>query len=242
MDDFLQQSWRYDVNGDCTLAEYNFTRRPLVVEGEACVEGQWRPVVFITMHTKSKFINGGKRLWTGTAAERQEFIQKAVKNRRRIAGECLRLRKALDRLVYSEDDTPLIVVSGDMNDGPGMDFFEEFYLLGDSVDQLLGSPFYQKRVLESLLVRSRWMPPSQQWSCEFDDYIDNIDNKRVLLDHICVSKGLSTRVVRAKVAHDEYNQAVTGPEKHRGDRPSDHRPVFVDVALGRSPATETLHS
>jgi hypothetical protein len=37
------------------------------------------------------------------------------------------------QVVYSKNPAPFIVVSGDMNDGAGMDMFEEKYLLGDSV-------------------------------------------------------------------------------------------------------------
>ena len=61
-----------------------------------------------------------------------------------------------------------------MNDGPGMDFFEEYYLLFDSVDALLGSPFYHKKMLRPLLIRHAFVKEEQQWTAMFDDYVDGV--------------------------------------------------------------------
>jgi hypothetical protein len=81
---------------------------------------------------------------------------------------------------------------------------EETYIIGDSAGiplfgglvikpfnyvfaaLLLGSPFTSGRLLHSLLIRRRFVRPQDQWSCEFNDYVDEVKNKRVLLDHIVV--------------------------------------------------------
>jgi hypothetical protein len=61
------------------------------------------------MHTKSKYVNSGERMWTSKdPKEKQEFIAKSVRNRRRIAAECMRLRLALDRVCGWADITPFL--------------------------------------------------------------------------------------------------------------------------------------
>ncbi len=101
-----------------------------------------------------------------------------------------------------------MIVSGDLNDGPGMDFFEEFYLLFDSVDALLGTPFSKTKCLESMLIRSKFISKPNQWSCEFDDYVDNVKGKRVLLDHIFVSLNLFNSAKQATVFHALFENSI----------------------------------
>ena len=59
----------------------------------------------------------------------------------------------------------------------GMDFFEEFYLLFDSVDALVGSSSKRKRMLHSQIIKSEFVQPDQQFSIQFDDFIDDIVNQ-----------------------------------------------------------------
>jgi hypothetical protein len=232
LDQEMRKSWEFDVDGDCHLESYKFTRRPLALRGAVTLsDGTTRPIYFLCIHTKSKYVGDGKHLWNSKNAEdRHKFIVKSVKNRRRIAGECLRIRKLLDKVIFSSEPNPLLIVSGDMNDGPGMDFFEELYLLSDCVDVLLGSPFHQKKLLHSLIVRTKWIPLKDQWTIEFDDFVDNVKGRRQLLDHIFVSQSLLKRIVRASVAHVEFNHNVEEVDSMLF-RPSDHRPVYADIAI-----------
>jgi hypothetical protein len=151
---FLSKEWHFDVGGDFRLLPYKFARTPVVVEGEIGPGDKPTSVYFMALHTKSKFIAKGKELWTSRNPSLQmEFIKKAVKNRRRIAGECSRTRACIDRCIFAVNPEALVLVSGDLNDGPGMDFFESYYLLGDSVAMLMGSPFYQKARWQFLIAR-----------------------------------------------------------------------------------------
>jgi hypothetical protein len=146
------------------------------------------------------------------------------------------LRKCLDHCIFSRFAQPFVVVSGDLNDGPGLDFFEEYFLLFDSVDVLLGSAFSKTRMLEPLLIRHKYVAQQNQWSCIFSDYVDKIDNKKILLDHIFVSAALCKVVTHAGIAHDVYDrhspehEASSLPPYSRQYRLSDHRPVFADFA------------
>ena len=109
-----------------------------------------------------------------------DFIRKAVKNRRKIAGECLRIRKYMDKEIFNVYKDPFIVAMGDLNDGPGRDFFEEYYLLFDSVDALLGSPFSGKKILQPLLIRERFLSLHDQWTYSCFDYVDNVSRNVIL--------------------------------------------------------------
>jgi hypothetical protein len=233
-DQFLRQEWRIDTQGDYNLAEYGFTRRPLVIKALAKLGGAKEPQPFyaIAMHTKSKFIGGGQRLWESTEfVKKLEFIRKAVTNRRRIGAECLRVRQMIDQVIYNENKKPLVVVSGDLNDGPGADFFEQLFLLVNPVDLVMGTPFVRSKLLQALLIRRRYVPVKWQWSAEFNDYVDKVDNKRVLLDHIMLSNDLVEHAVCAGIAHDVYRAAATtsGNPLSRQNRVSDHVPVYCDL-------------
>jgi hypothetical protein len=61
-------------------------------------------------------------------------------------------------------------------------------------------------MLVPLLIRHRFVSHRDQWTVEFDDYVDGIDKKRVLIDHIFVSEALSRKTVQASVLHRLYEQ------------------------------------
>lgn len=58
-----------------------------------------------------------------------------------------------------------------------MDFFEEYFLLFDSVDALMGSPFKFKKLLRAVLIEL--CTTRHPYSCVFDDYIDEVKGKKV---------------------------------------------------------------
>ena len=53
--------------------------------------------------------------------------------------------------------------------------------------------------------------------------------KRLLLDHILLSPGLGPG--SGAIRHAEYDAQVVNRGARRQDRPSDHRPVTVDLDL-----------
>eukprot|EP00339_Tiarina_fusa_P005659 CAMPEP_0117006954 /NCGR_PEP_ID=MMETSP0472-20121206/7000_1 /TAXON_ID=693140 ORGANISM="Tiarina fusus, Strain LIS" /NCGR_SAMPLE_ID=MMETSP0472 /ASSEMBLY_ACC=CAM_ASM_000603 /LENGTH=279 /DNA_ID=CAMNT_0004708571 /DNA_START=277 /DNA_END=1113 /DNA_ORIENTATION=- len=141
--DFLSQPWHYSIDGSLQLTEYNFSRRPVAVRAEVEIDSKMEPIFFFGVHIKSKHVTNGEAMWkNGTNAEKEEFILESIRNRRKIAAECGRLRKCLTEVVFEKNTNPMIIVSGDMNDGPGMDFFQDHYLLFDSVNLLTGNTFH----------------------------------------------------------------------------------------------------
>jgi hypothetical protein len=81
----LIDPWLADVDGYAILDLYHFTRTPLVVN--LTIGGH--PLQVIVMHTKSNFINNGEKLWKDPA-QKQNYINAALKNRRWIGARLLR--------------------------------------------------------------------------------------------------------------------------------------------------------
>lgn len=217
----LQEAWLSDVDGDYHLEDYEFTRAPLVIEGTWA--GQDKKLKVMSLHTKSKYVHNQKELWED---DRIQFIILALKNRRRISSEAMRTRKYLDELIKTDQDA-LVVVTGDFNDGPGTDYFERYYLTHNITDILLGTTYYPELLFNHAFV-SR-VSEGERYTAIFDDFVENIPNKRILLDHILVSPTLSNNIQNSGIAHDKFNAHIDNNATGRQKYPSDHRPVFVDL-------------
>lgn len=208
---YLSQPWQFDCNGDRVLLASKFARRPVVVR---CKLGAQTLYLF-AVHMKSMKISNGEQM---CRTDMDKFIQVSIRNRRRIGAECHRVRQCVEEVIFSggSDDNPHVVIMGDLNTGPGRDFFERFYLLFDVVDVLEGSTFDRRRRLFSPLVD---LDLSQCWSALFRDCMDG-QAKHVLVDHIFATRSLKRAHAGAGIAHDIFM---------RNGEPSDHRPVWFDV-------------
>lgn len=220
----LSLPWPVDVTGDLIVEGYQFTREPLAAE--LTVAGRRMSVV--NLHSKSKYIHGGRRLWDNEAT-RPQFIAQAVRNRRRIAAELMRVRQWLDAALEA-DPEERIAVLGDLNDGPGVDFFEEHYLINNVVAIVSGNPFNPRRMLRHAFIDRELK--ERNFTARFDDFIDNINDRPLLLDHILLSPSLYWGGLRnARIEHEAFEAAV-GSGRSRDDRPSDHRPQSVTLEFG----------
>lgn len=74
-------------------------------------------------------------------------------------------------------------------------------------------------------------------SAVFDDFVIEEKDKRLLLDHLLISPGLTRRrglrrvPDSGRVHHAEWSGEVTGKGAKRDQRASDHRPVSVMLAV-----------
>lgn len=219
----LRDAWDADVNGDLLLEPYDFTRLPLVVD---VTYGAGKTVRIIVLHTKSKYVHQGQKLFDDPAT-RQAFVSMAMVARRRISAEGFRLRTYLDAALR-DDAQARIIVAGDFNDGPGQDLFERSYLTHNVTDILLGSTFYPALIFHHPVLAS--MAPEDLYTAIFDDFVDDIPDRRLLLDHFVVSPALRPEIASARIAHAEYEAELIGDgEGARTRRPSDHRPLFLDL-------------
>jgi endonuclease/exonuclease/phosphatase family metal-dependent hydrolase len=220
----LLDPWEADVDGDGFLDLYQFTRQPLIVNLE--IGGHFLQV--IVMHTKSNFVNQGKAMWENPAT-RQNYIVGALKNRRRIAAEGMRVRKYVEARLDA-DAGARIVILGDLNDGPGMDLFEEKYLSHSVTDILVGSSFEPEWQFDHT---QHDVPRDRRYTAVFDDFVTGTQGKRILLDHVLLSPGLLGDQGLRKVPgsgwihHLERDVHTQPPESLRENRPTDHRPASV---------------
>jgi endonuclease/exonuclease/phosphatase family metal-dependent hydrolase len=220
----LIDAWEADVDGNELLEMYDFTRLPLVVNASIGSD----QLQIIVLHTKSSFINQGKKLWDNLAT-RQQFIHEALVCRRRNSVEAMRIRSYIDQIM-AQDPSRKIVVMGDFNCGPGMDYFEGRYLAHNSTDVLLGSAYQPEWMFKHA---QHDVPVTDRFTAVFDDFVTGEKHKKLLLDHILISPGLINRAGlhyvhgSGAIHHMEYETQVVHNGKYREDRPSDHRPVSV---------------
>lgn len=225
----FEDSWDVDLDRDLVLDSYGFTRPPLALRVRL---HDGRSLRLLNIHAKSKYVQSAQSMWRDPA-RRQEFVELAVKVRKRISAEALRIREYLDTCFAAERD-PWIVVTGDFNDGPGIDYFEKRYLTHNVAGLIAGSPFRPARMLRHGFVDQ--VAEADNWTADFFDFIAE-EQRKVLLDHIMLSAGLYWD------AHGK--QRVSGTIEHRifeahakpsapGDRErrtSDHRPQSVTIDL-----------
>lgn len=218
--------WLADIDGDMFLEAYEYTRDPLVVDVDLNATGE--TIRILSLHTKSKFVNQGEAMWNDPN-RRQDFVVAALKNRRRISTEAMHTRIYLDDL-FAADSASKVIVTGDFNDGPGVDFFEANYLTHGVADIILGSIYRPTQQYEHVLIGN--VPANQLFTAIFDDFVDGINDRHLLLDHLAVSPALRGRYSNGRVAHVEYD-AQEDANRPQGDRdrfPSDHRPIVVEIS------------
>src|SRR5262249_20370212 len=130
------------------------------------------------------------------------------------------------------DNASRIVLLGDLNDGPGLDYFEENYLAHNVTDILVGSAFEPELLFQHA---QHDVQRPQRFTAVFDDFVENVIGKKLLLDHILLSpafigdSGLRKVPNSGTIHHVEYDAQVSNEGKKREDRPSDHRPVSVEL-------------
>lgn len=218
----LLDPWESDVDGDEIVQHYEFTRVPLTITGQ---DNQGNDIRILSLHTKSKYVHNGAAMFNDPY-RRQQFIHEALINRRRISSEAMRTRRYLNHLL-DQDPQARIIVTGDLNDGPGMDHFEQRYLTHNVIDILLGTAFSPETAFEHAFVTQ--VPARQRFTARFDDYVDGINDRPLLLDHILVSPSLAGQITGSGIAHAEFDAQTPNPDGTRQERASDHRPVFAEL-------------
>jgi len=219
----LADEWEADVDGDFELEGYGFTREPLVITGK--FGNPEKDLRIIILHTKSKYVHYGKSLWNNPN-KKVEFVKAALKNRRRISTEAMRVRQYLNQIMQ-QDPNSNVIVTGDFNDGPGTDYFEGRYLTHNITDILLGSTYKPNLLFKHSFLEI--VPSDKLYTAIFDDFVDNINGRKILLDHILTSPSLIGNIQNSGILHDEYNDGIDQTEQGRQKEPSDHIPVFVEI-------------
>ena len=229
-DDFAGQRWDVHYWGDFNNEPHTHYRHPQVlIYNWTHSKGKER-LEFIGLHTKSKFVNQGERMWKAGGTERNQFIHDAIKARIKMTTEVTNVRKYIDKK-FTQVVNPAIFVLGDLNDGPGKEYFESQYLFFDLLSNLQGSIFEATMFLNHSLFDFK---EDLRWTCVFDDFVEGTKDNKILLDHILFTQGIVNGslpvIVEEKAGyveheiHDLINATLPNYAKT-----SDHRPVSLII-------------
>ena len=205
-----------DLDVDATEDKVRFSKPPL----ELCIETVSGVVMrIIGAHLKSKAPYG--------ATSPEEEMRIAIANRRKQLAQAIWLRRRVDEVLAS--GKPAIVM-GDLNDGPGLDEYEQLFgrssveiVMGGGADGLWDPHARQvlQRRFGAVPTTSRFFIPDQ------GRYL------QALLDYIFVSPDLRERSPVWRIWHPFDDPACWGDAALREAliAASDHYPVTIDIDL-----------
>lgn len=227
-DAFTENSWPVHFWGKFEEENHSHYRHPQVL----VLDWNGLRVEFIGLHLKSKFVNYGATMWKADGAKREEFIHEALKARIKMTTEAINVRKYVDAK-FAQVENPAIFVMGDLNDGPGREYFEQRFLFLDLISNIQGDIFSASRFLNHALFD---FPDHLRWTVHFQDFVTPTRDPHILLDHIMFTQGLVNGSLPWKVeekagkieheVHDLVNAPLRGNE-----RTSDHKPVSLTVTI-----------
>ncbi len=222
------------------LVGHGHYRHPQV----ACFDWQGTRVEIIGVHLKSKFVNqrDPKKRWQKPASGSFDdiraaidaspgFMVEAVRARAKLTTEVVDVRTYIERR-FAQEAEPAIIVLGDVNDGPGKELIEIWFMLHDLIGNLQGDVFFARRFLNHALFD---IEDRLRWSVYFEDAVDPRRDPRILLDHILFTQRFSgssavpLRVMpgAGRVEHDVHERVAS--LLPREVTTSDHRPVSVTI-------------
>jgi endonuclease/exonuclease/phosphatase family metal-dependent hydrolase len=205
-----------DSDGDGIKEVYKHYRPPLEAKITRADGGAdfWIMVV----HAKSKGIF--------SAMDKVHFDRTSERNRRKLFAECTSIRQRVEE--WLGKDRP-VVVMGDVNDGPGFDFYESKF--GRSaVEIIMGDIYDGDAILRNYVGRPKfgrwgWEPSTARFT---DNYTGDLVN--ALIDHIMVSQHFSPAADPASKVWNPFQLSEAKPLKAALEDASDHYPVTVDLA------------
>lgn len=150
-------------------------------------------------------------------------------NRRKLYAECMHIRKRVDTWLKEGDN---VIVTGDINDGMGSDFYEGRF--GKSAVEILLGTVYQPALI---LLSSLGKPKLDRYgytpsSSRFKDTITS-NEFNVLIDHILVSQQIlvdDSWVLNPFI--EPHKSTLDDRIKASLKKASDHFPVVADVQVG----------
>lgn len=237
--DFQAEGWKYPflefIEKDNSYAKKtkSFARLPV----EVIFHTSGGAFSILCLHLKSKFSRFGSGVNSTDTKKRTRAIGTALEQRARILQEARELRDYLENYPFQSDVNGRFLLAGDLNDGPGRDFFEERYFGTDILRRIRGDVDHPKKILTDVLNE---VAPSKRFSAIFNDRIDKV-LRQILLDHLLVPptflKGKPKVLPEtARVEHKAYLKENAGDwtkkkKPARKKYPSDHRPVTVEIRV-----------
>ena len=226
-DEFAGANWQVNYWGDFDSTKHKHYRHPQVL----ILEWNNTRLEFIGLHTKSKFVMRGKSDWEAGGEKRNKFVRNAIKARIKMTTEVTNVRAYIDKK-FEQVPNPAIIVLGDLNDGPGKEFFEKQYIFFDLLSNLQGDVFSAEKFLNHALFD---FEDSLRWSVNFKDFIDPERDPKILLDHILFTQALVNGtlpvIIESKSGYIEHEiHDLINASNPKYANTSDHKPVSVVIS------------
>ncbi len=211
----FNEEFRSDSDGDGIIELYKHYRPPLEAKVERLDGGV--PFWMMVVHAKSKGIFD--------AMDRVHFERVSERNRRKLFAECASIRQRAEQ--WLEEDRA-VVVMGDINDGPGFDYYEGRF--GRSaVETIMGDIYKPDDILRNhvgppIWGRHGWEPSTARFT---DPYTD--DRVNALIDHIMASRHIAPHGATPAQVWNPYQDSEAKPLKKALHAASDHFPVTLDI-------------
>ncbi len=209
-------TFRIDLDVDATEDRVTFSKPPLEI---ALRTAQGTAVRLIGAHLKSKAPHG--------AHNRDAVMRLSIANRRKQLAQAIWLRR---RVAEHLDAGEHVIVMGDLNDGPGLDEYENLFgrssveiILGDG-----GVRLYDPHAAQALQRRMAAQPTTARFFMKHDNRF-----LQALLDYIMISPQLRQASPRWRIWHPFDNpDCWSVPELREALlAASDHFPVTLDLEI-----------
>lgn len=212
----FDQTFGIDLDIDATKDEVTFSKPPLELAVRHVSGDEF---YLLGIHMKSKAPHG--------ARGRDEVMRMSIANRRKQLAQAIWLRRRIESLLATGQD---VIALGDLNDGPGLDEFEE--LFGRSSLEIIqgngGTELYDPHAAQILQSPVNARPSTARFFIA--------PQKRylsALLDYILVSPNLRAKAQDWRIWHPFDDTDCYYDEVLRDAllTASDHFPVSVDLQL-----------
>lgn len=211
----FDERFRIDSDGDGIDELYKHYRPPL--EARITRKDGGADFLLMVVHAKSKGIFD--------AMDRVHFERASERNRRKLFAECTSIRRRATEWLREDR---AVVVMGDINDGPGFDYYEGRF--GRSaVELIMGSIFECDDILRNHVGAPKW--GRYGWEPSTARFTDNVtgDTVNALIDHILASRHIEVTGIGAQV-WNPWQLEAAAPLKPALRDGSDHFPVTLDIA------------
>ncbi len=218
--------WNVHYWGEPAPSFYSHYRHPQVLLMDI---GNNQELEIIGVHLKSK-INRNPITRDNDGNIIGHYLTEALKARVKLATQAKDVRKYITSR-FEQIPHPSIIILGDVNDGPGQDYFEKRYLHFDLIGNLQGSIMNSDQFFNHALFD---FPDHLRWSAKYEDNILELsaDQNPLLIDHILMSQSLvqgrsplQAIVGSGYVEHQAFERGNAGASVSK--RSSDHRPISI---------------
>ncbi|MCG7493102.1 endonuclease/exonuclease/phosphatase family protein [Thalassobius sp. Cn5-15] len=216
----FDQTLAIDLDVDARADQVQFSKPPLELALETAGGFAFR---MIGAHLKSKAPHG--------AVGRDAIMRASIANRRKQLAQAIWLRRRVEALLA--EGTPLMVM-GDLNDGPGLDEYEDLFGRS-SVEIVLGAQDHAGAEMclfdphATGALRNRWSQPatSRFYLAHEKRYL------QALLDYVMISPDLRVKRPEWRIWHPFDDEACFAdvPLREALLTASDHFPVVLDIDL-----------